>query len=418
MSRLGLRRRTSAALGVMAAVGAVTLGVAPLPLLTGGAAAAPTVATVDLTCNLPAFNRDFDWSAEITATGVTDLTDTALTVAMSDMPGVSPVPVEDSMSATVVVDAGGSAVTLTGSERVTAAANAPVPVPDVTGIFASSAATVDLTLTSAAFVVSGIEINCVPVDDGTIGTVEVEEGTLPTPTPTPSPSPTTSPTPTPKPSESPKNTKGVPATGTARFSCTLEELGSPFDYNPKVTVAGARAAEGDSKVTLRATFSDIPGLAPVPINGDMKVTASVKVGDQLVDFADTSRVNVAAKAEVPVPTLTATMTTDEVTVPVEVTAFKFDFGEMSGMSFYSDCDGGGKLSDMTIGVGDDGGTDPGDDNGDDGDPGDDGTTTPSSLPKTGSGAPLTVLALWSSALMLVSVALFLLLPRSRRAPRG
>ncbi|MFI5429807.1 hypothetical protein [Aeromicrobium sp. UC242_57] len=94
---------------------------------------------------------------------------------------------------------------------------------------------------------------------------------------------------------------------------------------------------------------------------------------------------------------------------MEITAFKFDFGEMAGLQIYSDCSGGGKIGTMTVGIGDDNdGSDDDDDNSNSN------ATSADTLPKTGAGAPLMMIGLWSSAFVLLAAALLLFLPRRGR----
>ncbi|MBM9459172.1 hypothetical protein JK386_04605 [Nocardioides sp. zg-536] len=401
--------------------GAAALAVAPLPMLTAPASAAPTKVTMEIDCTLPVFNRDFDWTAEVTASAVTDGTNTSLSLAFSDMPGVAPVPVnKQNISGTLVADVDGKSVTMKGTRNVTAASNAPVGAPTVTASIPGSTDPIDVSILTFDMVVAGIEIKCKPETSGAVGAVAVETGTLPTASPTPTVTPTPTPTPTPtKPESTPTKAqgakKGVPAKGKASFDCKLMTLGSPFKYNPTVTVSGARAKEGDSKVSISAKFSEIPGLAPVPIeNGTMKITAAAKIDGKNVSFSHSSTVNAPTYGTVAVPTLTSTVETDNDQVPVEITAFKFDFGEMSGLTVYSDCKGGGKLSRMTVGVGEKAVNEVGDDVAGGGSAGG-GTPAAggSSLPGTGAGAPLAAIGLWAGALALFGAAVFLLVPRSR-----
>ncbi len=361
------------------------------------------------TATFPAFG----WDATVDAEAITDGATTSLSLQFSNLPGIAPVAINGlPMTGEVVVEVDGvtSTVTLTGSAAVTAAPNAPVPVPPVVGILDDTHDTLDVTVKSVAFTVSGLTTKC-PVTgtgDWALDPITVEDGTVVVPTPTDTASPTPTATPTDEPTDK-GNKKGTPAKGKVSFSCVLQELGSPFDYKPTVTMSGSRASADDSKVSLRLNFSKIPGLAPLPIeNGRMKVTAKAEVGGKKVSFAETSTVNAPSYGEVAVPTMTASITTDEDELDVEITGFDFDFGEMAGVKIYSECKGSGKLSKMVVGIGDDGGDDPGD-------TGDTNTTSTStsSLPKTGSGAPLLMFGLWASAFVLLGGALFLFLPRRR-----
>ena len=117
-----------------------------------------------------------------------------------------------------------------------------------------------------------------------------------------SPSPTPSPRRARRPSASgAPETKGVPATGKTTFSCVLNPLGSEFDYPTTISVSGYRAKAGDP-VTLQATMSDLPGIAPLPIDGMMNVTLGLEVDGAAVKLAGSGNVTAAPKEEVPVPT--------------------------------------------------------------------------------------------------------------------
>ncbi len=424
-----MSRRTTgrSALAAMLGIGVVAAATTFVGF-PSASAAAPVVATMELECQTATF-APYPWAAELSATAVTDGTDTVLTIAANDLPGVSPVPLTDAPTAgTVLAVVNGAPVTLTGPGTATAAAKAPVPLPEVSATIAGadSPLTVEIkklqydltafgTTMATKCPTGAAEMSWV------IGEVEVEESDVlptasPSPTSSPSPSPTATATPTAEPSdeatEQEESKEGTPAKGTAKFSCVLETLGSPFDYNPRVTMAGSRATAEDSEVALRVDFSQIPGLAPVPIeNNPMTITAEAKVGGKTVSFTGNSTVSAPIKGEVAVPTMTSTVSTDDEELDVEITAFKFDFGTLSGLRVYSDCNGGGKLSKMTVGIGDDGGDD---DAGNDAGDGTGTTTTTSSLPKTGGGAPLVMFGLWAGVFVLFGAALFLFVPRRAR----
>ncbi|MBS4751420.1 hypothetical protein KG112_01200 [Nocardioides sp. zg-ZUI104] len=407
--------------------GAAALAVAPLPMLTAPASAAPTTKTVKFdVCNLgPGSTTNFTYDANVVASAVTDGTSAALTVEFTNkMPSKAPIPMSDKEVVTTLdVTVDGKAVALVGSGKRSAAANEPILLPTPSGAITAPDADVDVVVAKLTVTIPdyGLNIYCTPASaSAAIGSVAVDGGVVPTPTAPPTSSSTPTPTPTPtKPESTPTKAqgakKGVPAKGKASFDCKLMTLGSPFKYNPTVTVSGARAKEGDSKVSISAKFSEIPGLAPVPIeNGTMKITAAAKIDGKNVSFSHSSTVNAPTYGTVAVPTLTSTVETDNDQVPVEITAFKFDFGEMSGLTVYSDCKGGGKLSRMTVGVGEKAVNEVGDDVAGGGSAGG-GTPAAggSSLPGTGAGAPLAAIGLWAGALALFGAAVFLLVPRSR-----
>lgn len=395
---MGASKRLGCAL-VSAAV--VAVGVTALSASPSAAAVAPF--TVKFKCNALPFNKQFTWDATVTPTFTGAGAAQEIVLAMSDMPGLSPAKVNGTVTGVMALTVDGAAVSASGNGPAVAEPNAPIPLMPLAGVYAGSTTAPVIEVSKADFVVSAsgvvVDVNCT-TDPGAV---------FPTPTPTPAPAPTPKPTPSKKVEKGAK--KGVAAKGAAKFDCKLQTLGSPFTYNPTVSMTGTRAKAGASKVSLKLNFSEIPGLAPVPIdNGAMKIDAAALVGGKKVAFTHSSKVTVPSYGKVPVPTLTASVTSDQAKMPVEITAFKFDFGEMSGLTVYSECAGGGKLSAMTVGVGaadsDDAGS------GDSGDAS--AASTADTLPKTGSSAPLMVIGLWSSAFVLLAVALFLFLPRRNR----
>ena len=108
---------------MLAAVAAgVTAGLALVPLATSPVAAAPA-GTITMGCQTSTF-PGFDWAATVDAVATTDGTETGLTLQLSNMPGIAPVPINNlDMAGSVVATVNGTDVTLTGTAKVTAAAN-------------------------------------------------------------------------------------------------------------------------------------------------------------------------------------------------------------------------------------------------------------------------------------------------------
>ena len=174
----------------------------------------------------------------------------------------------------------------------------------------------------------------------------------PTPTPSESATPTASASPTATTSASPSATAttaasnpGSPAKGRATFACTLEPLGTDFAYPADMTVSGYRAAEGDP-VSMTAEMSDMPGIAPLPIDGQMDVTLDLEVGGAKVTLKGGAKVQSAAKQPIPVPDLTGEMELDADEAEVEVTGFTFNFAELS---VGATCTAADSLGKMTVG---------------------------------------------------------------------
>lgn len=147
---------------------------------------------------------------------------------------------------------------------------------------------------------------------------------------------------------------GSPASGTVDYDCVLLPFNSDFDYKPATSVGGARPSAG-APVGLQARFGDLPGIAPVPINGPMQVTANLTVGGVDTKITGTSTVNVPAKTGVPVPTLTGSVAAAEDTLPVVMKDFSFYF---PSFDITGNCKpaGGQDLGDLTVGSGTAGGS--------------------------------------------------------------
>ena len=64
--------------------------------------------------------------------------------------------------------------------------------------------------------------------------------------------------------------------GTVPMTCNV--FGTDFAYDAKIKLIGTRATKDDKKVALKATMSDMPGVAPVAIDNDMEGTLKLKIG--------------------------------------------------------------------------------------------------------------------------------------------
>lgn len=408
MRRLSSGRRHS----VAAICGVLGLVVGSVAAMGGSATAAEgdltTTIALDCVTVVGTKSNPFVWNAQVTLSAVRPAASTNVTVTakVSDMPGIAPVQMLGFTGTDqVVLDLAGVSKTLTGSGKITnAGANEPVPMPPMQGSLDSSAATLAASLTSLQLIVSGISTDCTPSGAPSLGTVTIVEGTPPTPTPTPTTTTSATATPTPKASATAKTGKsGQAAKGKVAFACTLS-IGSKFDYDATISVSGYREKAGDD-VSLVATMSDLPGIAPVVIDGPMDFTLDLKVGGEKVTLKSTGDVNVQPKQVVPVTDLSGTVAADGDELAVSASAFTFNFAS-AGIG--ADCTAAsGSLGKMTVG------TDPIEtDSGNS-------SSTPaatggSTLPKTGGGDSMPVVALWALALTLLGVAGLLCVPRTRR----
>ncbi|KQW53687.1 hypothetical protein ASC77_05320 [Nocardioides sp. Root1257] len=400
---MNVRHPLAAVLGVAGiVVGAIAAMDAP-----ASAAGDELVATTTFNCtsSFPAY----PWNGEITLSAVRPASSTTVTVtaSMSQMAGVSPAEMNNlAFTNSLALTLGGTAVTLTGSGTVTAAASSPFDMPDLQGTFTSSADDVAAVVTSYSFEITAYHLafTCTPTAGAALGTLTLAEGTPPVITPSVTPTTTTSATATPtaSPTASSSANTGKAASGKVAFACTLS-IGSAFDYDAKVSVSGYREDEGDP-VSLVATMSDLPGIAPVPINGQMDFTLDVSVGGKKTTLTSSSAVDVAAKEEVPVADLSGEVDADGDELAVTVSGFTFD---TPSLGVGAECEADAvSLGTMRVG------SEPVDV----ASPTADSSSTASGgdLPKTGGGDSMPVVALWAMALTLLGVAGLLCVPRTRR----
>ncbi|MFC6151054.1 hypothetical protein [Mumia xiangluensis] len=239
----------------------------------------------------------------------------------------------------------------------------------------------------------------------------VEPEPEPTTAPAPGPPTTTAPTTAAPTTAAPAPKSGAAAKGKATFACTLEPLGTKFDYPATISISGYRAAEGDP-ISLTSKMSDLPGIAPLPIDGTMNVTLTADVGGKKVTLKGGAGVKAAPKAPVAIPPMKSSLNSSESEIPITVTAFTFDFPDMK---ITANCTADAELSKLVVGD-----EAPPEDGGDGGDGGGDGGggTAGDQLPQTGGTDALPVIALVASALLLAGAAGLVLVPGRRRTVSG
>jgi len=152
----------------------------------------------------------------------------------------------------------------------------------------------------------------------------------------------------------------------------------------------------------------------VPIQGPMDFTLDVSAGGAKMTMTSTGDVDVQPNQDVPVTDLTGSLDADGDEMAIAVTGFTFDFpsggvgakctaaatslGEMSVGSEPVKVDDSDSGSDSGSGSGGDSGS----------------TSSGGSLPQTGGGDALPVVALWAVALSLLGAALLLMVPGANR----
>jgi hypothetical protein len=130
--------------------------------------------------------------------------------------------------------------------------------------------------------------------------------------------------------------KAKPAAGSVAFACVLDPLGTAYDYNATVSVAGKKAKPKVAVAALSGTMSDIPAISPVPITGPMSVTLNVTVGGKAATLKGTIEQDVASRAPIPMPKLKGKVKVAKKakTLPVVVTGMTFD---LPSYGFSSTC---------------------------------------------------------------------------------
>ncbi len=113
-----------------------------------------------------------------------------------------------------------------------------------------------------------------------------------------------------------KPLKGT-SSGTVALACNV--IGSDFDFAATIKLAGVRKTKTDKKVTLKAKISDMPGVAPVPINNDMTSKLSLKVGSSKATLSGKGHATAAASSPVPVQPAAGTVSNKKNTLAVTVT---------------------------------------------------------------------------------------------------
>lgn len=412
-------------LAALLALGGVVVGSVAA---VGGspAVAAPgdeLVGTTVFTCTSAAApDKPFEWNGTLTLSAFRPTADsTAVTVVaeLSKMAGTVPldvgtVPVTEILD----LDLAGTSVKLNGSGTTEIKADTDFALPNAYGTLTSSAADLAVTVNSFSFSVtamgSTLATSCVVKSGDALGNLKIVVGVAPTPTPAPTTTvpPTSTPTPSPTATASvPQGSKGgKPAKGSATFACVLSPLNSKFDYNAKISVSGFRAEAGDD-VSLTAAMSDLPAISPVPIAGSMDYTLDATVGGKKVTLKSTDNVNAAPKEEVPVKNLTGTVGVDGDELEVKVSKFTFNFPS-AGIG--ADCVAASPVSlgKMTVG------SEPTDED-ENGGGGEapvaaESASSGGTLPKTGGGDSLPVVALWALALTLLGAAGLLCVPQVAR----
>ncbi|WP_243057092.1 hypothetical protein [Nocardioides sp. SR21] len=133
--------------------------------------------TVPLTCTI--FDDEFEYDATIKLKGVrAKKSDPKVTLraTMSDLPGVSPVPIDNDVEATLKLKVGSTKATLKGKGHATAGATEPVGVPPVKGSVKNRKNSLPVSVTSMSVHIPdyALTITCVPTGSGAMGTLKLK----------------------------------------------------------------------------------------------------------------------------------------------------------------------------------------------------------------------------------------------------
>jgi hypothetical protein len=144
--------------------------------------------------------------------------------------------------------------------------------------------------------------------------------------------------------------KAKPAAGSVAFGCNLQPFDSDFDYTAKTSVAAKKAKPKAAVAALTARLSDMPGISPVAVSGEMTATLSLKVGGKATTLKGKISMDVPANAPIPVPKLTGKVKVAKAAkkLPVVVTGLTFDLASF-GVSGTCAPESGATLSKLKLG---------------------------------------------------------------------
>jgi LPXTG-motif cell wall-anchored protein len=294
-------------------------------------------AKVTFSCKIATFPA-YQWVPTLTVSMLRPEGSSTVTVTgkLTEMSGASPVKLNYDLTTSLVLDVAGTAVTGNGSSHVvTTAAYQAFPLPDTTATFSSLDSDLAVKVTSFSFAMDPTGLNmkgvCTPTAGAALGTMTPSDGVPPTPTIVPTT--ISSATATPSVSSSASATasadaSGTPAKGKVTFACVLNQTSSKFSYPATISVSGYRTSSGGD-LNLVATMSDIPGIAPVVVDGTMDITLGVTVGGTKATLTGSTHAKAQPYQVVPVPTLSGTVAVSGDDLKVVAKTFRFAFPDMS-----------------------------------------------------------------------------------------
>lgn len=185
------------ALGAGLILGGLSLTVAP-------AATAAPAGSFTLQCQTQQYPI-FDWNVAVDAKAEVQGSSTMLTLRLSDLPGVAPVPMRDlGMTATLDVLVDGAPMTLTGQGMITFDANSPFAIPAASGIVPGHPSTLDVVIRGMAYNIPSFEMNTICPPNGATELRLAPVNVAGVPTPAPAPQATSAPAPSANESTAPR----------------------------------------------------------------------------------------------------------------------------------------------------------------------------------------------------------------------
>ena len=180
------------------AAGALVAGTLSVPMALVSPAQAATAAGATFDCEVPMFEKTFEWVTDVNITGTRDAgaSNATLVATIADLTGFS-IPVDVASmenNGILAVTAGGASADLKGARIATVPASSPVPSPTMTGSIAVLGDSVDVGVTKLNFVAKAmsldVEVACIPRSAIKVaGVAIVTAAPIPSPAPPPAAAP-------------------------------------------------------------------------------------------------------------------------------------------------------------------------------------------------------------------------------------
>ena len=113
--------------------------------------------------------------------------------------------------------------------------------------------------------------------------------------------------------------------GTVMLDCLVPAFDAPFEYEAQIKLTGKRAKKSTKKATLQATFSDMPPVAPVPMNNlEMSATLKLTAGGTKATLKGKKAVSAESGAPVPVPPVKGSVNNKSNSLPIVISSLDLE----------------------------------------------------------------------------------------------